>query len=81
MAPDVVLERSDVEVADEDRPVGRRLLGAAHSDHFVDEGELVGELRVDLRIGLVAAGRHVEIMQFEPFRCAAEDDSDGGRRP
>ena len=31
--------------------------------HLVEEGELVGEFRIDLGVGLVAAGRHVEIVQ------------------
>ena len=31
--------------------------------HLVEKSELVREFRIDLRIGQVAAGRHVEIMQ------------------
>ena len=31
--------------------------------HFVEEAELMREFGIDLHIRLVAAGRHVEIMQ------------------
>ena len=45
--------------------------------HFVEEGELVGELHVDRRVGHVAAGRHVEIMQrdriLQPGALAERD--------
>ena len=44
------------------RSVGRRPQRFA-CVHLVEEGELVGELRVDRGIGNVAARRHVEIMQ------------------
>ena len=74
VAPDVVLERRDVEIADQDRPLRRRLLVRGPIDHFVDEGELVGELDVDLRVRLVAARGDIEIMEFEPLRFSAQDD-------
>jgi hypothetical protein len=40
--------------------------------HLVEELELVGELHVLLRVGDVAAGRHVEILQVE---IARQDDA------
>jgi hypothetical protein len=70
--PDIVFQRRDVEVADEDR-------GHAGSApewmalHLLDEIELVGEFRIDRRVGLVAAGRHIEIVQAD--RLAAGDRS------
>ena len=56
MAPNVVFERRDVEVADQDRAAGGDPLGGEPFRHLVDQGELVGELVVDRRIRLVAAG-------------------------
>ena len=63
MAPHVVLERRDVEIADENRALAVLRAQLFHRAQFIEEGELVGELFVDRRIGLVAAGGHVEIMQ------------------
>ena len=51
---------------------GPLLLSPIH--HFLDEGELVGELDVDLGVRLVAACRNVKIVKFEPLRLAAQDD-------
>src|SRR3984957_1518692 len=74
MAPDIVLKRRDVEIADQDRPLSRRLIIPGPIHHFVDESELVGELDVDFRIRLVAASRNIEIVKFEPLRVSAKDD-------
>src|SRR5581483_485086 len=63
VAPDVVFERRHVEVAEKDRALGFARLDGVARPQLVEEGELVREFRIDLRIGLVAAGRHVEIMQ------------------
>ncbi len=63
MAPDVGFERRDVEVADDDGARRRRRPQQLARAHLVEEGELVGEFRIDRRIGNVAARRHVEIMQ------------------
>ena len=62
MRPDIILERGDIEVADED--VGGIAVDAAAepASHLVEEGKLVGEFGVDLGIGLVAAGRDVEVV-------------------
>ncbi len=63
--PDVVLVGGDVEVADQHvmRPVLRVQRRARF--HLVEEGELVGELRIERRVGHVAAGRDVEVMQHQ----------------
>src|ERR1700733_11242235 len=74
MAPDIVLKRRDVEIADQDRPLSRRLIIPGPIHHFVDESELVGELDVDFRIRLVAASRNIEIVKFEPLCVSAKDD-------
>jgi hypothetical protein len=62
VAPDVVLERRHVEVADQNCALVRGRAQLRHAVKLVEEGELVGELLVDGRIGLVAAGRHIEIV-------------------
>ena len=62
MRPHVVLERRDVEVAHENRS-GRVIGVGADGIHLGDEIELVPEFPVDDRIGLVAAGRDIEIVQ------------------
>ena len=67
-----MFERRDVEIADQDRPAVGDFLGMHPGRHFIEEGELVGELVVDLRIGFVAAGRHVEIMDLDARRLAAQ---------
>ena len=72
MAPDVVLERRDVEVADDDGAARRLVLVPEPGRHLVDEGELVGELVVDRRVRLVAAGGDVEIVDLQALRLAAE---------
>ena len=74
-----MLERRDVEVADQD---GARVRAGpqlrAHA-HLVEKRELMGELDVDLRVGLIAAGRDIEIMHRQRVAQAgafADDDAD-----
>src|ERR1044072_1639667 len=62
VAPDIMLERGHVEVADQDGALAGGRTELLHAVQFVKEGELVGEFLVDRRIRLVAAGRDVEIM-------------------
>ena len=57
VAPDVVFERRDIEIADQDGALGRRRPQRRGVAHLVEEGKLVGEFRIDRRIGNVAAGR------------------------
>ena len=58
--PHVVLERRDVEVSDQNGVfLGRMPV------HFGKEPELVGKLVVQFRIGDIATGRHVIIVQRE----------------
>ena len=75
MAPDVVFKWRDVEVADQDRSLRRRSFVPGPIDHLVDEGEFVGEAwYVDFGVRFVAAGRDIEIMEFEPLGMPAQDD-------
>ena len=60
VVPDVVLARGDVEIADEDRALGRGL--GEPGAELGEKVELVGELRVQRRIGQVAAGGDVEVV-------------------
>ena len=68
MVPDVGLERRDVEVADQDRAPRRVAARAEPVGQRRQHLELVAELRVELRVGQVAAGRDVEIVQLDPAR-------------
>ena len=64
MRPHVGLVRRDVEIAEEQRRdagLGLRI----HQAEFLHEVELVAELRIDLRVRLVAAGRDVEIVDAD----------------
>ena len=61
MRPDIVFVRRDVQIADQNAFAFRRqVLGP--SRRLFEEIQLVGELFIDLRIGLVTTGRHVEIV-------------------
>jgi len=71
VAPHVVLVRGDVEIAADELARGKARLGEPVAE-LGEEIELVAELAVDLGIGLVAAGRNVEIVHGE--RAAAEID-------
>ena len=82
VAPDVVLKRRDVEIADQDRGSRPRLVLRGPVDHFIDEGKLVGEFDIDLGVRLVAARGDVEIVQFKtlPPRRRGRH-ADDARRP
>ena len=73
--PDVMFQRRDVEIADEDRR-GVLLGIRVQMLHLLDEIELVAELRIDSAIRLVAAGRNIEIMQADTPAAALEDGRD-----
>src|SRR5579863_3249427 len=76
VAPYVVLERRDVEIADQDSALRGNLGDPRPFLELIEEGELVGEFLIDGRIGLVAAGRHVEIMHVQAIGAvAAEGDA------
>ena len=62
--PDVALIGGDVEIAAQKRR-NVRLAACPHAPHLLDEGELVGEFRIDLRVRLVAAGRYIEIVDAD----------------
>ena len=72
MAPNVVLQRGYIEVADQDFTPRRVAWPRKKRRHFVEEGELMGEFVVDGGIGLVAAGRHIEIVDAKARRLAAQ---------
>ena len=82
VAPDIVFQRRDIEIANQNRAfiLLRRVVAAIA--HLVEERQLVLELGIDGDVGLVAARRHVEIMHgqrvFE-FRLLAESYSDMAR--
>ena len=57
--------RRDIEIADQDVAVIAARMQRLASLHFVEESELVLEFRIELRIGNIAAGRNVEIMQHQ----------------
>ena len=65
MTPHVVLERRHVEVAHQDGARMRRGSELRADAHLVEKRQLVGEFGVDPGIGLVAARRHVKIMDRE----------------
>src|SRR5437764_9404676 len=63
VAPDIVFERRDIEIADKNGAIARLRAQRRAVAHLVEEAELVGEFRIELRIGDVAAGRDVKIVQ------------------
>src|SRR6185295_1938702 len=62
MTPDIVLERSDIEIADQNHAVAVATQRRACA-HLIQEGELMREFWINSGIGRVAAGGYVEIMQ------------------
>src|SRR5579883_3147218 len=62
VAPDVVLERRDIEIADQDCALGLLRPDDGAVAHLVEKGELMREFRIEVRVGKVAAGGHIEIM-------------------
>ena len=71
VVPDVVLARGDVEVADEDGALGRGR--GEPGAELGEEVELVGELRVQARVGDVAAGGDVEVVDHRARGQAGGD--------
>ena len=69
MAPDVVFMRGDVEIAGDQMAALEDGL-VEPGGEFAEEPQLVLELGVDLGVGLVAAGRNIEIVQRQ--RAMAE---------
>src|ERR1700682_388029 len=57
-----MLERRHIEIADHDRTLGGLRPEHRVIAHLVEEGELMGELRIYLGIGNIAAGGNVKIM-------------------
>ena len=64
--PDVILARGDVQVAHQHGPLRRPAPGGPVRD-LPDEIQLVREFRVGIRVWNVAAGRDIEIVQFDRF--------------
>jgi len=62
MTPDIVLERRDIEIADQNHAVAVATQRRA-CPHLIQEGELMREFRIDSGIGRIAASGYVEIMQ------------------
>jgi hypothetical protein len=60
-----MLERRDIEVAEQNRALRFLHMHVRAVAHLVEETELVLEFRVEFRIRKVAAGGHVEIVQGE----------------
>ena len=69
--PNVVFERRDIEIADDDAIAAarHRAIGEPVFE-FVDELQLVGEFLVDRGVGFIAAGRHIEIVNDDRCRAA-----------
>ncbi len=55
--------RRDIEIADQDVPVVAARMQRLAGFHLVEELELVLELRIERRIGNIAARRNIEVMQ------------------
>src|SRR5579863_8159787 len=72
VTPDVVLQRRDVEIADQNRARLEFRLALEPGAHFVNEIELVGEFRIGLAIRLVAAGGHIQTVDLDAAEFAAE---------
>src|SRR6266542_5028087 len=65
MAPDVVLERRDIEIAEQDHAARAVTAQRSGRPHFIEKSEFVRELQIDRRIGDVAACWDIEIMQSD----------------
>ena len=79
MRPDVVLIRRHVEIADQDMAVVAARMQRFARLHLVEKPELVLEFRIERRIGNIAAGRNIEIMQHQrlcQLRPGAERNRD-----
>src|SRR5215469_7505203 len=62
VAPHIMLQRRDIEVADQDRTLGALRTQSRAVAHFIEKAELMSEFRVDVGIGNIAARGHVEVM-------------------
>jgi hypothetical protein len=72
--PNVVFERCNVEIADEDRRDS--VFDRPDIRHFRDKAKLVVEFRVDRRIGFIPSGRDIEIVETEFSASGSEDNAD-----
>src|SRR5437762_4798213 len=70
VAPDVALQRRDIEVADDDCRLIEALRPAGHSP---DEVELLAELGIDGAVGRIAAGWNIDVLEPNP---AVESNTD-----
>src|SRR5262249_35100364 len=62
MAPDVVLERRDIEVAEQDHSARVMTPQSGGCPHLFQEGKLVRELGISRGVGEIAAGRYIQVM-------------------
>src|SRR5215471_2840184 len=58
-----MLERRHIEIAEQNHAVRVLAAQSAGCAHFVEKGKLVREFRIDRRVGEVAAGGYVEVVQ------------------
>ena len=65
VAPDVVLKRGDIKIADQNGTLRALRMQCLVLAHLIEKIELVRELRIDLDIGFVAAGGHVVVVNGE----------------
>ena len=70
VVPDIGLERSNIEIADDQRRLAQILRPARHP---LEKGELLREFGVERRIGDVAAGGHIDILEPDAARQAGAD--------
>src|SRR5262245_66466479 len=74
MAPDVVLERRDIEVAEQDHSARVMTPQSGGCPHLFQEGKLVRELGISRGVGEIAAGRYIQVMNRDgigkPRACA-----------
>jgi hypothetical protein len=69
--PHVVLIWRDIEIADQDVAIVAARMQRFARLHLVEKSQLVIELGIERGIGNVAAGRHVEIMQYQRLASCA----------
>src|SRR5579863_1400887 len=62
VAPHVIFERRDVEIADENGALGRRRAQRRRVTHLIEESKLMGKFRIYRRVGNIAAGWDIEVM-------------------
>ena len=76
MAPDVVLQRRDVEVAHQHRALLAWRVVREPLRELVDEGELMREFVVDLGVRLVAARGYIEVVDRQGFAAKIDVGAD-----